>query len=254
MVALAYDIDGDDGAPTLLLGSSLGADAGMWRPQVGALRRHFRVVRYDHRGHGRSPVPGGDYDLEDLGRDVLSLMDTLEVERVSYAGVSFGGMVGMWLAINAPERVDRLALICTSAHLTPASAWRDRADLVRAGGMAPVAETIVGRWFTPSFRRTSPEVIAEVRRAFEATSPAGYSACCLAIGGMDLREGLGRITAPTLVIGGADDEAIPPAHGEAIAAAVPGARFELVNGAHLTNVENAATITPLLVTHLAETR
>jgi 3-oxoadipate enol-lactonase len=256
MTALAYDlderIDGSPDAPLLVLGSSLGTTARMWEPQVEALSRHFRVLRYDHRGHGRSPVPAGDYDLDDLGGDVLEMLDRVGAERVSYAGISLGGMVGMWLATHAPERIDRLVLVCTSAYLPPLSVWTDRAAAVRSGGMDSIADAVLGRWFTAAFRDRAPAAVTETREWLRSAPPEGYAGCCAAIGGMDLRPDLAGIAAPTLVLSATHDEAIPALHGQQIAQAVPGARFELVPGAHLASIESAELVTGLMLDHLGE--
>ena len=252
---LAHDvngpaIDGSTAAPVLVLGSSLGTTAAMWQPQVEVLARHFRVVRFDHRGHGRSPVPDGPYALADLGRDVLTLLDHLGLDRVSYAGVSLGGMVGMWLAANAPQRIDQLGLICTSACVPPASKWLKRAETVRSEGMAAIADAVVDAWFTPRFRDAHPETFASFLAMIRAAPPLGYAGCCAALAGMDLRPELAQIVAPTLVIAGASDVAIPPDHGRAIAEGVPDSRFELVAGAHIANVESADAVTTLLLDHM----
>jgi 3-oxoadipate enol-lactonase len=247
---LGYDIDGPSAAPALLLGSSLGTTAAMWQPQVEVLSRHFRVVRFDHRGHGRSSVPDGPYALADLGRDVLALLDDLGLDRVSYAGVSLGGMVGMWLAANAPQRIDRLGLICTSAYVPPPAKWLTRAETVRTEGLAAIADAVVGAWFTPQFRDAHPETFASFLAMMRAAPPLGYAGCCAAIAGMDLRTELPRIVAPTLVIAGASDLAIPPDHGRAIAEELPGSRFELVAGAHIASVESADAVTTLLLRHM----
>ena len=155
--ALHHESAGDERAPALVLGCSLGTAAAMWEPQVAALAEHLRVIRYDHRGHGASPVPPGPYEIEDLGRDVLALLDRLGIERASVGGVSLGGMVAMWLGANAPDRVERLVLCCTSAHLPPASAWAERAAAVReAGTTEVVADAVVARWLTPAFAAAHP--------------------------------------------------------------------------------------------------
>jgi len=233
-------------APVLLLGPSLGSTVALWEPQVPVLARNLRVVRFDLRGHGRSLVPPGPYTVEDLGRDVLELMDHLGIARAHYAGVSLGGMIGMWLAAHAPARIDRLALVCTGAHLPPAQGWLDRAAIVRAGGVAAVADAILARWFTPAFADTEP-----YRRMLVATPAEGYAACCEAIAALDLRPVLGTIGAPTLVIAGEQDPATPPEMGRQIAATIPQATFVAVpQAAHLANVEQAETVTRLLATHL----
>lgn len=247
-------IDGPDGAPVLVLGSSLGTTGEMWRPQLDALTQRFRVVRYDHAGHGRSALPAGPYTVAGLGAELLALLDDLGLRRVSYAGLSLGGMVGMWLAAYAPQRVERLALLCTSPRLGPARGWRERAATVRRDGTGAVAGTVVGRWFTPAFAATRPEVVAGYRATLAAIPADGYAACCEAIGAMDLRPDLPRITAPTLVVAGADDPATPLPHAELIASLIPGARLRVVgSAAHLANVEQPETVTELLLEHLGAT-
>jgi 3-oxoadipate enol-lactonase len=228
----------------------------MWDPQWSALGRHARLVRFDHRGHGGSPVPPGPYEIADLGRDVLALLDRLGLELVSYCGLSIGGMVGQWLAVNAPERIERLVLICTAPYLPPASAWTERAAAVRAAGSPKVvADAVIGRWFTAPFAERNAEVVARHRAMIAATPAEGYAACCEAIATFDLRSGLPGVTAATLVIAGAQDPSIPPEHGRAIAAAVPGARFELLDpAAHLASVERADEVTALIAEHLDDPR
>jgi len=174
--------------PAVVLGSSLGTTLEMWDPQLGALVAERQVVRFDHRGHGRSPVPQGPYSIDDLGLDVLGLLDRLQLARVSYCGLSLGGMVGMWLAINAPQRIDRLVLLCTSAHLPPASGWHERAATVRsAGSSEAIADAVLARWFTESFVREHPNVVAHYRRMVASTPTEGYASCCEVIGALDLR-------------------------------------------------------------------
>jgi 3-oxoadipate enol-lactonase len=239
------------GAPTLLLGGSLGSNLDMWRPQLAALTQRLRVVRFDHRGHGGSPAPAGPYSIEALGRDVLALLDRLGIERASYCGLSLGGMVGMWLAAHAPERIDRLVLICTAAHLPPAEGWLARAGQVRTGGMGSVADAVLGRWFTPRFRAALPARVAPYRTMIAACPAEGYAGCCEAISAMDLRDDLARIVAPTLVIAGADDPATPPEHGERIHEGIAGSRLVVVpSAAHLANVEQPESISHLLLDHL----
>ncbi|MER7586228.1 3-oxoadipate enol-lactonase [Micromonospora sp. NPDC127501] len=250
---LHLTVDGPPAAPVLLLGSSLGTAAAMWEPQVPALAQRFRVIRYDHLGHGRSAVPSGPYTLDLLGRELLRTLDDLDVPRVHYAGLSLGGMVGMWLATYAPDRVRRLALLCTSASLGPPEQWRERAATVRADGMPAIADAVVARWFTPPFAAARPEVLATHRAMLTATSPDGYAACCEAIAAMDLRPDLGRVAAPTLVIAGADDPATPVEHAREIVGCIPRARLAVVDAAaHLANVEQPEQVCRLLLEHFDE--
>jgi 3-oxoadipate enol-lactonase len=249
---LHHDSTGDERAPVLLLGCSLGTAIAMWEPQVAPLAEHLRVICYDHRGHGASPVPPGPYEIEDLGRDVLALMDRLGVERASFGGVSLGGMVAMWLGANAPDRVERLVLCCTSAHMPPASAWAERAAKVRAAGTTEVvADAVVERWLSPGFADAHPDTQAWLRSMLLATDADGYAACCGAIERMDLRAALPSIAAPTLVVSGADDQAAPPEHQAALADAIPAARLEtLAPAAHIASVERADEVTELILGHV----
>jgi 3-oxoadipate enol-lactonase len=250
-VEVAFAVDGPEGAPTVVLSNSLGSTPAMWDPQFPALAARLQVVRYDHRGHGRSPVPPGPYELADLGADVIAMLDRLSLQRVHWCGLSLGGMVGMWMAINAPERIDRLVLCCTSARLGPPQMWVDRAATVRAGGVEAVADAGIERWLSPGFIEREPEVAAGIRAMLAATPTEGYAACCGVIERMDQVPQLGEIRAPTLVIAAADDPATPPEHGELIASAVPGARLEIVQGArHLATIEQPEAMTELILGHL----
>jgi 3-oxoadipate enol-lactonase len=251
-VALHHEDAGPRDGPPVLLAGSLGTTLRMWDPQLDTLRVRHRTIAYDHRGHGQSPVPPGPYDIGDLAADALALMDHLGLERTSFAGESIGGMVGMWLAIHAPERIDRLVLLCTSAYLPPPSAWAQRAATVmEAGTVEVIADTVVARWLTPDYAARHPDVLAGLRAMLASQPPEGYAACCGAIGRMDQRHELRAIGAPTLVISGADDRAAPPEHQELIASSIPGARLVTLSpGAHVASVERAAEVTALMISHL----
>jgi 3-oxoadipate enol-lactonase len=234
-VEVHHRVDGD-GPPVLLL-NSLGSDLSMWDPQLPTLG-HRRVIRYDTRGHGRSPAPDGRYSMDDLGADALALLDRLDVERADLVGLSLGGMTAMWLAAHAPARVGRMVLFCTTAYFPPKSMWADRAALVRAEGTEVVAAAAVGRWVTPGWAAAHPAIVAALEAMVAATPAAGYAGACAAIEDMDLRPDLSRITAPTLVISGAEDPATPPARGREIAAGIAGSRFEiLADAAHLASFQ-----------------
>lgn len=236
-VRLAYRFDGPEQAPVLLLSNSLGTSLAMWNRQIDAFTRHFRVLRYDSRGHGRSGVPTGGYSMDRLGRDVIELLDGLGIAQASVCGVSKGGMVGQWLALRAPERVQRLAICNSSPYMGPPDGWDQRIGLVRASGTAALVDAVVERWFTVSYRAASGPGIAELAAMLRATDPAGYAGCCAAIRDMDMRPFLSLITAPTLVLGGRQDSATPPPHAELLASAIPGASLVMLDAAHLANVE-----------------
>lgn len=250
-VAVHHVVEGPADAPVVVLSPSLGATHATWERQAAALRDAFRVVRYDPRGHGASPVPSGPYSLADLGADLLALLDALGVERAHLCGLSLGGMTSMWVAEHAPERVDRLVLCCTSAALGPPDMWAQRAATVRAEGTGAVAASVVGRWFTPAWRAEHPDEVARFEAMVAATPAEGYAGGCAAIETMDIAGGLPAIAAPTLVVSGAQDPTTPREHGRAIAAAVPTARFELLDpAAHLSAWERPDAISALIRGHL----
>jgi 3-oxoadipate enol-lactonase len=246
-----HTVTGPEHAPPLVLSNSLGSSLAMWDAQAPALAERFRLIRYDIRGHGQSPVPPAPYSIDDVGRDLIELLDHLEVEKAHVVGLSLGGMTGMWLGINAPERVDRLALLCTSAKLGPPETWADRAKLVREEGTEAVAEAGVGRWLTEPFRHDNPDITRDLEAMIAAIPDEGYAACCGVIEHLDLTAELPSIAAPTLVIAGAQDPATPPEHAERIAAGIPGARVEVLDpAAHLANVEQPEAVTRLILEHL----
>ncbi|MDQ1708906.1 MAG: 3-oxoadipate enol-lactonase [Frankiaceae bacterium] len=250
-VALHAIVSGPAGAQTVVLGPSLGTTVDVWQPQLPLLEQDFQVVRYDHRGHDGSGVPAGPYTIAELGADVVRLLDSLRIARVHYVGLSLGGMLGMWLAAHAPDRVDRLALVSTSAFMPPASAWRERAETVRTKGTSAVAESVVNRWFTADFAARHAAVVDHYTEALAALPADGYAGCCDAIGGMDLRADLAAIRAPTVVVVGVDDPATPPAHAQVIAGGIAGAHVVRVDdAAHLANVEQPDEVGRLVAAHL----
>ena len=250
-VELHYVVDGPEDGPPLVLGPSLGTSTGVWDANVAALAERYRVIRYDHRGQGASPEPHGPYEIQDLGRDVIALLDRLGIERASVGGVSLGGMVTMWIGAHAPDRVDRLVLSCTSSFM-PSAPWAERARTVRdAGSTEPIADAVLDNWLTPEFAGQHPDERERLRSMLLASPPAGYAECCGAIERMDLRDDLARITAPTLVVSGSADPSTPLEHQEEIAARITGSRHETIDpGAHLSNVEQPETFNALVREHL----
>jgi len=250
---VAHTVSGRPDAPTVVLANSLGSTWEMWDANLAEWEQHFRVIRFDTRGHGRSPVPAGPYDIDDLADDVVVLLDRLGVERAHFVGLSLGGMTGLRLAARNPSRVDRLVVLCTGARLDPAEAWTDRADLVRTKGSEAVAEAVVRRWFTEARLESDPH-LRERSEAMVASTPAeGYASCCEVIATMDLLPDLPAITAPTLAIAGADDPATPPWQLERIADSVAHGKLLVVPGAaHLAAAERPDVINPAVIAHLLE--
>ncbi|MGU3538809.1 3-oxoadipate enol-lactonase [Methylobacterium sp. A54F] len=248
--SLNYALDGPPDAPAVVFSNSLGTSLAMWDAQVASLSGRYRCLRYDTRGHGLSDALDAPTTLDDLAGDLVRLLDGLGIGRAHVVGLSLGGMTAQALAAAHPERVDRLVLMATAAQLGPVSAWNERAATARRAGMAALAETILARWFTPAFRET-PAAQA-VRAQVLATPPIGYARACEAIRDMDLRERIGGITAPTLIISGEQDPSTPPALGEAIHARIAGSAFEVLPGvAHMLNVEAADRVTPRLAAFLS---
>jgi 3-oxoadipate enol-lactonase len=253
-LALAAPLAGPPGAPILVLGNSLGTSAAVWERQVPELGKSFRLLQYEFPGHGGSAAAAGPYTIGGIGAGVLGLLDSLGIGRVGYCGISLGGMVGMWLASHAPDRIAALGLVCTSAYLPPADSWYARAAQVRSAGLVAISAAVISRWFTPAYAAAAPSVIEQFLAGLERTDPEGYAGCCEAIAGMDQREDLAAITAPALVIAGAEDSATPSEHGAAIAAEIDGARLEVIpDAAHLATVSAPDAVTDALGAHLSAT-
>jgi 3-oxoadipate enol-lactonase len=249
-VNLRHRLDGPDDAPVLVLANSLGTTLELWDRNVGGWTSNVRVLRYDARGHGGSEVPPGPYSVEQLGRDVLGLLDELGVERASFCGTSVGGATGLWLAASAPERIQRLVVACSSARFGEPAGWFERAELVRAEGMEAIADLIVSRWFTPEAPR---ELVDGHRAMLVSTPPDGYAATCEAVAAWDFRDRLGDVRAETLVIAAAEDRAAPLEYSKLIADGVPSARLVVFDrAAHLANVERADAFSELVSAHVRQ--
>jgi 3-oxoadipate enol-lactonase len=232
-----YVLEGQTGSPVLVFSNSLGANYSMWDAQAQEFLKQFRVLRYDTRGHGQSSATSGPYSIERLAKDIVALLDSLDLDRVHFCGLSMGGMIGMWLGVNAPKRLNRLALCNTGATIGTPQAWNARIDAVQKNGMKSIAPAVVERWFTPAFRQNSPAIISKTLKMIEEADAEGYSACCAAIRDCDVRDQVSAIRTPTLVIAGAHDPATPSADGRFLAQQIPGAHYAELNAAHLSNIE-----------------
>jgi 3-oxoadipate enol-lactonase len=231
------EVEGPQHAPVLMLSNSLGTNLHMWDEQVAPFTRHFKLVRYDRRGHGRSGVPKGPYSMERLGHDVLAVLDSLNIAKINWCGLSTGGMVGQWLGANAPSRVNKLVLSNTTSCLPDKATWDARIKRAREQGLAVIADANVERWFTKEFRERAPQVVEKMREMYVATNIEGYIGCLQAILDMDHRHLLAKITAPTLVISGLYDPAMPVKDNAFICARIPGARMIVLDVAHIANME-----------------
>jgi 3-oxoadipate enol-lactonase len=249
---LNVSVEGRDGGPTLMLSNSLGCNLQMWEPQMRALTQLFRVIRYDRRGHGKSQVPPGPYSMERFGRDVLAILDDLNIEKTHWCGLSMGGMVGQWLGANAPERFGKIILSNTACHYPDPTNWLTRIKAVKEGGIAAVADTVIAGWLTADFRDREPQITANMKEMLLATPVEGYLACCEALSTLDQRELLPKIKSPTLVIAGRHDMSTPVSAGELIRSRIPGASMTLLDAAHISNIEQSHAFTEAVVGFLTQ--
>jgi 3-oxoadipate enol-lactonase len=250
--ALHVAVAGPDGAPALMLSNSLGCNLQMWEPQIDALTRRFRVIRYDRRGHGQSGVTPGPYSMERFGRDVLGILDHLEIERVHWCGLSMGGMVGQWLAAHAPQRVGKIILANTACHYPDPTNWLNRIQAVSQGGLASVADTVIASWLTAGFRERQPQLTARLKAMLLACPVQGYVASCEALSRLDQRGLLPQIRSPTLVIAGRHDVATPVAAAEFIRDRIAGASLSVLDAAHISNVEQPQAFTETVIGFLTQ--
>jgi 3-oxoadipate enol-lactonase len=251
-VDLAHEVHGAEGTPWVFLGASLGTTRAMWQAQLEPLARRYRVVRFDTRGHGESPVPAGPYAMGDLAADVLALADRLGAARFAYVGVSLGGGIGLQLAHDAPQRLSSLVLCCTAARFGEPATWTERAERVRRESTGWLVENNRPRWFTPALSG-EPAVQAErLLTGIADIADEGYAGCCEAVAGFDARPWLGSVSVPTRVVAGAEDPATPAELTDELAAGIPGADLVTVAAAsHLGVVERPEDFTSAILDHLA---
>jgi 3-oxoadipate enol-lactonase len=243
-VRLHVTEDGPTDASVLVLGPSLGTDLGLFDAQVKDLAERHRLIRYDLRGHGGSPVVPGPYTVADLALDVVNLLDDMGIDRFSYAGVSLGGAIGLQLAVTVPDRLERLIVMASAARFPDPPSWKARADRVRAEGTEFLVPSRIGAWVTPAFAESQPDETERLLTMLRSTPREGYAACCETIEAFDVRDRLSGITAATLVIAGADDPATSPDVVREIADGIPGARFVVVDQAsHLVSAEQPEAVT-----------
>ena len=243
-------IEGRRDAPMLMFANSLGTTLDMWAGQMQVLGEHFAILRYDTRGHGGSVATPGPYRIADLADDAIAIMDVLGLPQINFCGLSMGGMTGLWLGMNSPSRIRRLIVANSAAQIPPAQLWNDRIAMVRDNGMAAIADAVSQRWFTADFIYRQPDTVNVIKRMIVDTPVEGYAACCAAVRDFDVREGMGKIAVPVLVIAGDADPATPPQMTQEIANAIAGSRFESLPAAHLSNIECPVAFNRLLTDFL----
>src|SRR5580658_5281926 len=247
-----YRLDGAADAPIIVLSNSLGTNLAMWDAQIPALAQKYRVLRFDSRGHGLSGVAPGPHTIAGLAQDVVGLLDALQIPTAHYCGISVSGLIGQWLGIHAAKLFKSLTLCNTAARIGTADGWNTRIAAVKDGGIAPIANGVVARWFTEDFAKRAPAQVEAARQMLLHTPPEGYAATCAALRDEDLREAISRVSLPTLVISGTHDTATPPVDGRFVAEKIPGAQHLELNAAHLSNIEAAEPFTAALLNFLEQ--
>lgn len=251
-IGLHYRIDGRADRPWLTFDNSLGTDLSMWDRQIEALGEHFHILRYDRRGHGLSRTPQGAYTIDDLGQDVLGLMDRLGIRQSHFCGLSIGGLVGQWLALNAPQRLQRLVLCSTAARIGTGESWRARIAQVQEHGMDSIVEGTVSRWFNEAFVAARPGLVQHTLDNLCKVRVEGYTGCCEALIGADFRNALGRIAMPVLALAGAQDPVTPPDDLKHLAEGVADGRYAEISGRHLCNLESPAAFNEIVLDFLSQ--
>lgn len=246
-----YQTFGDANKPALIFSNSLGTKYSMWQPQIEHFQQDHYVICYDTRGHGASSAPQGPYSLEQLGQDVVNLLDHLDIAKAAFCGISMGGLTGQWLAIHKPERFSEVIVCNTAAKIGQEQAWQDRAVLVREQGLAPIAATAASRWFTDPFIQSNPAVVAELSNDLGAGSPEGYANCCEALAKADVREQLSSIQIPVLIIAGQQDPVTTVADGQFMQQRIANSRLFEINASHISNIEQPEAFNQAVQTFLA---
>jgi len=246
-----YQTFGDANKPVLVFSNSLGTKYSMWQPQIEHFQQDHYVICYDTRGHGASSVPQGPYSLEQLGQDVVNLLDHLDIAKAAFCGISMGGLTGQWLAIHKPERFSQVIVCNTAAKIGQEQAWQDRAVLVREQGLAPIAATAASRWFTDPFIQSNPAVVAELSNDLGAGSPEGYANCCEALAKADVREQLSSIQIPMLIIAGQQDPVTTVADGQFMQQRIANSQLFEINASHISNIEQPEAFNQAVQTFLA---
>jgi 3-oxoadipate enol-lactonase len=236
-VKIHYEFSGAEDLPVVVCSNGLGTTMRMWEPQVDAFSKHFRVLRCDTRGHGQSGVTPGPYTIEKLSWDVVGLLDALQIERAHFCGLSMGGLIGMFLGMNAGDRFRKIALCDTAAKIGTDDLWNTRIDAVRSGGMKAISGGVIERWLTAGFRASHPEETQSIQVMLEAANPEGYIACCAALRDVDLRGGISTIRNACLALTGTHDTTSPPEEAHFLERSISGAAYAEIPAAHLSNVE-----------------
>lgn len=242
-----YKITGTPNSPVLVFSNSLGTDMTMWDELVSSLLPYFRILQYDTRGHGGSDTTEAPYTIPQLGNDVIDLLDELQIDKVYFCGLSMGGLIGQWLAVNHPERIIKLVLSNTDAKIGNQENWNERIQIVNSQGMQAIVEGTMERWFTDDFRKTNSGKIAAVKTVFLNNNRLGYTNNCAAVRDADFRNELNKIVVETLVLTGDEDTVTTVAHAEELVDKIPNASLKVMHARHLMSTELSDEFTEALL-------
>ena len=246
-----YQTFGDANHPAIVFSNSLGTKYSMWQPQIDALQKDYYVICYDTRGHGASSAPKGPYSIEQLGTDVIQLLDHLNIKKASFCGISMGGLTGQWLAIHHPDRFNHVIVCNTAAKIGQAQAWSERAALVREQGLKPIADTAATRWFTEPFILSNTAIVQSLSNDLGAGSPEGYASCCEALAKADVREELTSIQVPVLIIAGQQDPVTTVQDGQYMLDRIRNAQLFEINASHISNIEQPEAFNQAVLNFIA---
>lgn len=246
-----YQTFGDPKNPAIVFSNSLGTNFNMWKPQITFFQKNYFVICYDTRGHGQSSAPQGPYDIEQLGLDLIHLLDHLNIEKAIFCGISMGGLTGQWLVIHKPERFHRAIVCNTSAKIGNEQAWNDRASLARTQGLEPIASTAASRWFTEPFIQSNAATVAELSNDLGAGSPEGYASCCEALAKADLREKLESIYVPLLIIAGRKDPVTTVTDAQYMVNHIRSSALFEIDASHISNIEQPKAFNQAILDFIA---
>ena len=246
-----YQTFGDTNHPAIVFSNSLGTKYSMWQLQIEALQKDYYVVCYDTRGHGASSAPQGPYSIEQLGTDVIQLLDHLNIKKASFCGISMGGLTGQWLAIHHPDRFNHVIVCNTAAKIGQAQAWNERAALVREQGLKPIADTAASRWFTEPFIQSNTAIVQSLSNDLGAGSPEGYASCCEALAKADVREELASIQVPVFIIAGQQDPVTTVEDGQYMLDRISNAQLFEINASHISNIEQPEAFNQAVLNFIA---
>lgn len=235
---------------TMVFSNSLGTNYSMWTKQEAEVSKYFNILFYDTRGHGESETTEGAYSAELLGKDVLALTKSLNIEKFHFCGLSMGSLIGQWLALNGGDRVQKIILCNTAAKIGTEESWNERIELVLEKGLETVAEATPAKWFSDGFIKDNKDDVDQILAAFKKNSPEGYASNCAMVRDADFRDGLEAISKPVLIISASLDPVTTVADGNEIQMKIQNSEHIILNAKHLSAFEKPAEFNEALLKFL----